>query len=127
MTLRSHDFQAGPRRNGRVPTRSRAKRIRTRSVAWDSGRSVAIFQARPFIPTLLQNPGLRQPAVRPDAAFYDTQLGEFLLMYDDVRQSESPTTALLDFCQSTYSAAATHGGWDRHALERQAGAVTRQA
>jgi hypothetical protein len=71
--------------------------------------------------------GFRQAAVRPDAAFYDAQLGEFLLLYDDLRQSESPTTALLDFCQTTYSAAATQGSWDRHALERQSRAGSRQA
>jgi hypothetical protein len=56
--------------------------------------------------------------VRPDAAFYDRQLGEFLLMYEDVRKSESPTAALLEFCLSTYEAAATLGHWDRGALER---------
>lgn len=65
--------------------------------------------------------GFRQARVQPDAAFYDTELGEFLLMYDDVRKSQSPTAVLLDFCQSTYSAAAMHGKWDRHALERQSG------
>ncbi len=61
---------------------------------------------------------LKNEAVRPDAAFYDGQLGEFLLMYDDVRNAESPTASLLEFCQSTYSAAATLANWDRAALER---------
>jgi hypothetical protein len=61
--------------------------------------------------------GLKDERVRPDNAFYDRQLGEFLLMYDDVRKAESPTT-LLEFCQSTYEAAATLGKWDRSALER---------
>ena len=56
--------------------------------------------------------------VTPGAAFYDLQLGEFLLMYDDVRNAKSPTTSLLEFCQSTYEAAATLGNWDRGALER---------
>jgi hypothetical protein len=62
--------------------------------------------------------GFRDYPVRPAAARYDTQLGEFILMYDDVRTSPSPGTALLDFCQSTYEAAATLGKWDRNALER---------
>ena len=65
-------------------------------------------------------PGFRDWPVRPPAARYDTQLGEFLLMYDDVRTSASPSAALLDFCQSTYEAAATPGKWDRNALERPA-------
>lgn len=63
-------------------------------------------------------PGFKDKHVRPEAAFYERQLGEFLLMYDDVRKAESPTTALHDFCQSTYEVAATLGNWDRPALER---------
>jgi len=38
-------------------------------------------------------------------------------MYDDVRDSSTPRQALLDFCQSTYDAAADLGNWDRSALE----------
>jgi hypothetical protein len=62
--------------------------------------------------------GFKDERARPDAAFYDRQLGEFLLRYDDVRKAESPTVSLLEFCQSTYEAAATLGKWDRSALER---------
>ena len=62
--------------------------------------------------------GFKDARVRPDTAGYNKELGEFLLMYDDVRKTESPVTALLDFCQSTYEAAATLGNWDRAALER---------
>lgn len=65
--------------------------------------------------------GFRDWPVRPAAARYDTQLGEFILMYDDVRTSASPGATLLDFCQSTYEAGATLGKWDRNALERHAG------
>jgi hypothetical protein len=64
--------------------------------------------------------GYRDYPVRPAAARYDTQLGEFILMYDDARSSASPSDSLLDFCQSTYEAAATLGKWDRKALERPA-------
>jgi hypothetical protein len=58
--------------------------------------------------------------VRPADAHYDAQLGNFILMYDDVRNSPSPRGALLEFCQSTYEAGATLGKWDRDALERHA-------
>ncbi len=51
-------------------------------------------------------PGFRESAVRPGKAFYDTKLGEFLLSYDEVRAASDPRAALLDFCQSTYEAAA---------------------
>jgi len=40
-------------------------------------------------------------------------------MYDDVRSSENPGDTLLEFCQSTYEAAAIEGKWDRANLERQ--------
>jgi hypothetical protein len=58
--------------------------------------------------------------VRPAAARFDAGLGEFLMMYDDVRGDRSPSGALLDFCRSTYEAAAELGKWDRAGLERAA-------
>jgi hypothetical protein len=62
--------------------------------------------------------GFARHPVRPKQAFYDAQLGEFLLMYDDVRNARLPKDSLLDFLQSTYEAAAILGKWDRKALER---------
>ena len=55
----------------------------------------------------------------PTTAFYSTDMKEFFLLYDDVRQAESPREMLLDFLQSTYEAGANLGNWDRAALERQ--------
>jgi hypothetical protein len=66
--------------------------------------------------------GYRDARVRPDAARYDTGLGEFLLMYDDVRAAASPSSTLLAFCQSTYEAGAESAGWDRRGLERESAA-----
>jgi len=63
-------------------------------------------------------PGFAQYKVQPEAAFYHPKLGEYLLLYDDVRRADSPKQFLLDFLQSTYDAAATLGKWDRAALER---------
>ena len=65
--------------------------------------------------------GLADYRIRPEAAFFDKKLGEYLLMYDDVRRAASPTAALLEFCQSTYEAGATLAKWDRKALERAPG------
>jgi hypothetical protein len=62
--------------------------------------------------------GLSAATVRPAPAHYDPQLREFILMYDDVRNAASPSAALLDFCNSTYEAAAMLGHWEREALER---------
>lgn len=64
--------------------------------------------------------GFREAPVRPAQAFYNTQLGEFLLPYDSVRTAPDPRQALLDFLQSTYEAGATLGKWDRAGLERSA-------
>ena len=64
--------------------------------------------------------GLSKAPVRPAAAFYDTEASQFRLKYDDVRAAASPRDALLDFCQSTYEAAATLGRWNRSELERRA-------
>jgi Family of unknown function (DUF5996) len=64
-------------------------------------------------------PGFSEARIQPDAAFYHQTLGEFLLMYDDVRRAPSPSASLLDFCQSTYEAGANLSHWDRAALERQ--------
>lgn len=61
--------------------------------------------------------GFSAASARPRAAHYDSNLKEFVLLYDEVRNAPSPTAALLDFCQSTYEAAATLGHWDRQALE----------
>jgi hypothetical protein len=54
---------------------------------------------------------------RPGAAFFSEALGEFILPYDAVRIAADPDSALLDFLQSTYEAAANTAGWDRDALE----------
>jgi hypothetical protein len=62
--------------------------------------------------------GFAAAPVKPDAAFYNNDLGEFLLPYDAVRQSASPDDTLLDFLQSTYEAAANLAQWDRGSLER---------
>jgi hypothetical protein len=62
--------------------------------------------------------GFKEFPVKPAEAHYDNELNEFILMYDDVRKSALPRRALLDFCQSTYEAAASQAKWDRIELER---------
>lgn len=62
--------------------------------------------------------GFSEAPVEPEAAFYSTELGEYILPYEAVREAESPDATLLDFLQTTYEAAADLAGWDRKALER---------
>jgi len=64
--------------------------------------------------------GFKLAHAQPKAAAYNPTLGEFLLQYEDVRKSESPSESLLQFCESTYRAAASLGKWDRASLERKA-------
>jgi Family of unknown function (DUF5996) len=64
--------------------------------------------------------GFKEYRVLPEAAAYRKNLSEFLLPYEAIRRTGSPTTGLLDFCQTTYEAAATLGKWDRPALEKAA-------
>ncbi len=61
--------------------------------------------------------GFADADVRPAAARFDTDLGEFLLPYEAVRTAPDPDAALLDFLQSTYDAAADLASWDRAALD----------
>ena len=63
--------------------------------------------------------GFADAVVRPRAAFFSRDLGEFVLPYDEVRKTGSPDTVLLDFLEDTYAAAADRAGWDRAALERR--------
>ena len=66
--------------------------------------------------------GFASANVKPVAAFFSKDLGEFLLPYGAVRASPDPDAALMDFLQSTYDAAADLGRWDRKALDCPLGA-----
>jgi uncharacterized protein DUF5996 len=61
-------------------------------------------------------PGLEKAPIHLGS--YSNELSEFVLPYDDVRQSNSPDDSLLAFMQSTYEAGATLAKWDRKELER---------
>jgi hypothetical protein len=67
--------------------------------------------------------GYRETAVRPSAAAFNAQLGEFLLPYEAVRTATDPDATLLEFLQSTYEAAADAAHWERAALECDSGRV----
>src|SRR6204780_382461 len=62
--------------------------------------------------------GLEAASIKPAKASYNNTLGEFIYLYEDLRQEPSPEDALLAFLESTYEAGATLAKWDRSALER---------
>jgi hypothetical protein len=61
--------------------------------------------------------GYRSAPVRPAEAFFDEELGEFILPYDSVRGLADPDGAVLEFLESTYAAGADLAGWDRSIAE----------
>jgi len=62
--------------------------------------------------------GYGDTRLRSAEAFYDKNLGQFILPYDTVAQVRDPDALLLGFLQETYDAAANLAKWDRGALER---------
>ena len=52
-------------------------------------------------------------------AYYNKTFGGFYLPLNFVRETDDPEGKLLDFCHSTYNAAADLGKWDRALLERK--------
>ena len=56
-------------------------------------------------------PGFAGQPVTPDAAYFDQQLGEFVLPYAAVRTASDPDGYLLDFLNSTFQAARTSAAW----------------
>jgi hypothetical protein len=62
--------------------------------------------------------GLSEEPIRPKQAFYSATMKESFLLYDEVRNADSPEDALMEFLESTYDAGANLAKWDRAALER---------
>jgi hypothetical protein len=87
------------------------------SVGWWPGDS-RLPQASFYSYAAPEPNGFRTQRVLPAAAYYNEPLGGFYLHYDELRRSIDPAATLLDFCQSTYAAAANTGNWDRAELER---------
>jgi hypothetical protein len=90
---------------------------------WSAGfwpGTAGVFERPAFYAYSYPEPaGFADTRVDPPGS-YNTALREFLLPYDTVRELPDPAAAVHAFFQSTYEAAADHGGWDRKALERQA-------
>lgn len=61
--------------------------------------------------------GYADAAGRPDGAFYDAALRQYLLPYEVARQATDPDATVLEFLEFSYAAAADLSGWDRSALE----------
>jgi hypothetical protein len=63
--------------------------------------------------------GFREAPMQPRETYYHKDFGEFMLPYAAVRNTADPVKTLRSFIDSTYSQAASLGGWDRARLEQQ--------
>ena len=63
-------------------------------------------------------PGCPDARIEPTGASYHPVMREWILPYEPVRRADDPDALLREFLESTYSTAASLGGWDRDALER---------
>ena len=59
----------------------------------------------------------KEQKIEPDEAYWSSDLGEFILSYETVRQAEDPKKMLTNFFQTTYEAASNTANWDRLRLE----------
>jgi hypothetical protein len=80
---------------------------------WPGGSDEGSFYAYAYP----SPPGFPDASVKPSSAYFDHELGEFILPYRDVRTTDDPDATLLSFFQSTYEAAADLAAWDRASLE----------
>lgn len=62
--------------------------------------------------TYPQPAGIKNAEVRPPSSRWDMAMGEFILDYDDLRQSKDPDGDLLSFFQSAFDAGRERADWD---------------
>ena len=59
--------------------------------------------------------------IRPSAAYYHKDMGEWILPYDAVRAASDPDAMIMQFLESTYAAASALANWDVAALRSSGG------
>ncbi|MEB2783993.1 DUF5996 family protein [Algoriphagus persicinus] len=62
-------------------------------------------------------PDFKNAKISPDKAYWNNDMGEFMLNYEEVWKSSVPNEMLLEFLQSAYEATATTGNWNRENLD----------
>jgi len=63
-----------------------------------------------------QPAGFMDEPLSPKEAFWSPEAGEAFLMYEDVRNADSPEKAILDFLESVYQAGTKKANWDIEAF-----------
>jgi hypothetical protein len=80
-------------------------------VGWWSG-SAAYPKPAFYSFTYPQPEGIENTRIIPSSARWEASMEEFLLDYDDLRNSADPDSDLLGFFETTYRAGAECAGWD---------------
>ena len=81
------------------------------SVGWWPGS--ASFPDPAFYTYAYPKPdGIEQAELGTPGAGWNEELGEFIVLYEDIRAAASPATALREFLDAAYDACASHAGWD---------------
>jgi len=63
------------------------------------------------------HPDFQNQKISPDSAYWNKDMGEFMLNYEDVQKSSNPSETLMAFLQSSYDAASSVSNWDRESLD----------
>ena len=121
----SFDFCCTRFSGRRAPERPEADKITREaysheviSAGWWAGGG-AVDDAAFYAYAAPEPDGFSKAPVQPVAAYYHSQMKEFVLPYEAVRTAADPKAALMAFLQSTYDAGASLGNWDRASLERK--------
>ena len=61
--------------------------------------------------------GFNVAEIKPQQAYYHTQLKEFILPYEEVRKSKDPASTLMDFLHSSFDAASELSRWNIISIE----------
>lgn len=89
------------------------------SAGWWPGTQGGVAEPAFYAYAYPEPAGCPEAIVHPRATRYDLGLREWILPYDAVRTAADPEATVMAFLQSTYAAAASLGGWNRAALERE--------
>lgn len=95
--------------------RSNAMNAELMEMGWWSGDPS--YQKPAFYAfTYPQPKGIEQEQIGPDGAGWSTDMGEFVLDYDKLRQADDPDAALMRFLTTSYQAGASTAGWSADLL-----------
>jgi hypothetical protein len=117
MAVTRFSGRRAPEREGADAMTREAYSHEVCSVGWWAGDG-RLPQAAFYSYAAPEPAGYRTSIVSPSSVYYNETLGGFYLHYDILRAASDPDATLLDFCRTTYVAAADNAHWDRAALER---------